>query len=180
MAPARTITDEELLQLPKDGNKYEVVNGELVMSPGAGLPHERIVMLLGSELVQFVKQRRLGDVFGSNALYVLPSGNKRGPDISFVAAGRLDDPAISRVFPQLAPDLVVEIVSPSDSPQRILDKVGEYLEAGVRIVWVIDPQHRRAAVYRAITSVREIGEGEALDGEDVLAGFHCALAELLD
>src|SRR5687767_3056916 len=120
MSPARTITDEELLQLPKDGNKYEVVNGELVVSPGAGLPHERIVMLLGSELVKFVRERRLGDVFGSNALYVLPSGNKRGPDVSFVAAGRLDEPGISHVFPQLAPDLAIEILSPSDSPQRVL------------------------------------------------------------
>ena len=180
MSPARTITDEELLQLPKDGNKYEVVDGELVMSPGAGLPHERIVMLLGSELVRFVRKRRLGDVFGSNALYVLPSGNKRGPDVSFVAAGRLDGPGISHVFPQLAPDLAVEVVSPSDSPQRVLDKVGEYLEAGVRLVWVIDPQHRRAAVYRAITSVQEIGEGGTLDGGDVLPGFSCALGELFD
>jgi Uma2 family endonuclease len=180
MSPARTITDDELLQLPKDGNKYEVVDGELVVSPGAGLPHERLVMLLGSELVKFVTERRLGDVFGSNALYVLPSGNRRGPDISFVAAGRLDQPGISRIFPQLAPDLAVEIVSPSDSPQRVLDKVGEYLEAGVRLVWVIDPEHRRAVIHRALSSAEQIDAAGVLDGEDVLPGFRCPLAQVLD
>ena len=180
MSPARAITDEELLQLPKDGNKYEVVDGELVVSPGAGLRHEEVIMLLGSHLTRFVRERRLGRVFGSNALYVLASGNKRGPDLSFVAAGRLDAPGVSRVFPQLAPDLAVEVVSPTDSPQRILDKVGEYLEAGVRLVWVIDPDNRRAVIYRALSSVDRVDESGDLDGEDVLPGFRCRLSDILD
>jgi Uma2 family endonuclease len=71
MSPARTITDEELLQLPKDGNKYEVVDGELVVSPGAGLRHEGIVGELVRILGNFVHERRLGRVFPSNVLYVL-------------------------------------------------------------------------------------------------------------
>ena len=180
MAPARTITDEELLQLPKDGNKYEVVDGELVVSPGAGVPHEKLVVKLAIRLGGYVEAKRLGDVLGSSALYVLPSGNKRSPDLSFVATGRLDEPGISQVFPQLAPDLAVEVISPSDTAQRVLDKVGEYLEAGVRLVWVIDPQKRQAAVYRTITSVREVSGDGALDGEDVLPGFRCPLSEILD
>jgi Uma2 family endonuclease len=179
MASARTITDEELLQLPKDGNKYEVVDGALVVSP-AGLRHEKIVMRLASRLGRFVEERRLGDVLGSNLLYVLPSGNRRGPDLSFVAAGRLDAEGVGTVFPRLAPDLAVEILSPSDSARRVLDTVGEYLQAGVRIVWVIDPEKRQAAVYRTATSVREIGAEGVLDADDVLPGFRCPLAELLD
>ncbi len=179
MATARTtITDEELLRLPEDGNRYEVVDGELRMSP-AGLLHERIVARVIILLGLFVRQRNLGEVFGSNVLYVLPSGNKRGPDASFVACGRLEA-LRDAVFPQLAPDLAVEVLSPGDSPRRVLDKVGEYLQAGVRLVWVIDPATRSAAVYRSLTDVRHVADADELAGDDVVAGFRCRLSDLLD
>lgn len=178
VATAHTsITDEELLRLPKDGNKYEVVDGELRMSP-AGLPHERIVARLLARLGTFAEERKLGDVLGSNVLYVLPSGNKRGPDVSFIDAARAAG-VRDAVFPSLAPDLAAEILSPGQSPRRMLDKVGEYLEAGVRLVWVIDPATRSATVYRSLTDVRHVEENRALDGEDVVRGFRCALSELL-
>ena len=180
MSPARTITDEELLQLPNDGNKYEVVDGELVVSPGAGVPHEKLIIRLAVRLGGHVEANRLGTVLGSSTLYVLPSGNKRGPDLSFVAAGRLEEPGISQVFPQLAPDLAVEVLSPSDSPQRVLDKVGEYLEAGVRLVWVIDPENRRAVIHRALSRVEQIDAEGVLEGEEVVPHFRCRLSEILD
>ena len=180
MSPTHTISDEELLHLPEDGNKYEVVRGELVVSPGAGVPHERLIVRLAVRLGTHVEAQRLGDVLGSSALYALPTGNKRSPDLSFVRSGRLDAPGISQVFPQLAPDLAVEVVSPSDSPQRVLEKVGEYLEAGVRLVWVIDRQARRAVVHRALSSAQEISADGMLDGEDVLPGFRCSLADLFE
>jgi Uma2 family endonuclease len=77
MAPAHTITDEELLQLPSDGSKYEVVDGELIVSPAAGLRHARAVMRLTIRLGSFVEAHRLGDVLGWNTLFLLPSGNRR-------------------------------------------------------------------------------------------------------
>lgn len=179
MATAHSIiTHDDLLRLPKDGNKCEVVDGELRVSP-AGLLHERIVARLIGLLVPFARQRRLGDVLGSNVLYVLPGGNKRAPDVSFVAAGRLTNVRDS-VFPALAPDLAVEVVSPSDSARTVLDRVGEYLQAGVRLVWVIDPEAKRATAYRQLTDVRHLAAGDELDGEDVLPGFLCALSDLLD
>jgi Uma2 family endonuclease len=172
------ITDEDLLKLPRDGNKYELVDGQLLVGP-AGWLHEQIVMRLASRLVAFVESKGLGTVLGSNALFVLPSGNKRGPDISFVAAGRLDR-ARGEAFPKLSPDLAVEVLSPGDSTRRVLDKVGEYLEAGVRLVWVIDPKRRSAAVHRSLGDVRTVtGEG-VLDGEDVIPGFRCHLADIID
>jgi Uma2 family endonuclease len=178
MATSRTtITDEELLRLPKDGNKYEVVDGELRMSP-AGLRHERIVARLIRLLGQFVEERHLGDVLGSNLLYILPSGNKRAPDVSFVAAGRLER-FRHAVFPELAPDLAVEVISPGDSPRQVLDRVGEYLQAGVRLVWVIEPEGRTASIYRTLTDVRNVEESGSLEGDDVLPGFRCALSDLL-
>lgn len=179
MATARTsITDEELLRLPKDGNKYEVVDGELRMTP-VNFHHERVVARLLSRLGQFVTANRLGDVVGSNAMYVLPGGNKRSPDISFLESGR-GEVAAQAVFPQMAPDLAVEVLSPSESPRHVLDTVGEYLQAGVRLVWVIDPVARRAAVYRSLTEIRHVDDTGSLSGEDVIPGFRCTLAELLE
>jgi Uma2 family endonuclease len=180
MSPARTITDEELLQLPEDGNKYEVVDGELVVSPGAGWRHEDIVGELVTRLRSYAKVKGLGTVLPSNLLYVLPSGNRRGPDVSFIAVERATALTPETVFPRFAPDLAVEVLSPSDSPRRVQDKVGEYLEAGVRLVWVIDPENRRAVIYRALSSVDRIDASGELDGEDVLPGFRCRLADLLD
>jgi Uma2 family endonuclease len=126
-----------------------------------------------------VEERRLGDVLGSDALYALPLGNRRGPDVSFVAAGRLTPAAQPKPFPELAPDLAVEVVSPGDRPREVLDKVGEYLQAGVRLVWVIDPQARRATAYRGLTAVHTVDDSGDLDGTDVLPGFRCRLAEVL-
>jgi Uma2 family endonuclease len=177
MATTRVITDEELLRLPKDGNKYELVDGGLRVSP-AGWAHERVVARLMARVSAWVEARGLGDVLGSNALYVLPGGNKRAPDLSFVAAGRLEAAAGS-AWLALAPDLAVEVVSSNDSARPLLDTVGEYLAAGVRLVWVIDPERRSAAAYRSPTDVREIGPSGSLDGEDVLPGFLCPLSDIV-
>jgi Uma2 family endonuclease len=179
MATTRIITDEELLQLPKDGNKYEVVDGELRVSP-AGFPHEQIIAELLLRMRAFANQQRLGAVIGSNALYVFPSGNRRGPDVSFVAASRLTPELRAQTFPQLVPDLAVEVLSPDDRPRYVLDRIGEYLEAGVRLAWIIDPQKRRAVEYRSLSEAREIGPSGVLHGQDVLPGFSCRLGEILE
>jgi Uma2 family endonuclease len=71
------------------------------------------------------------------------------------------------------------VLSPSDQPRAVLDKIGEYLQAGVRLVWVVDPKAGRAAVYRSLTDVRELTLTDSLDGEDLLPGFRCSLAEIL-
>jgi Uma2 family endonuclease len=175
--PSSILTDEELLRLPRDGPKYEVVDGELRVSP-AGAQHERVVARLLIRLGTFVEQHGLGEVLGSNLLYVLPSGNKRAPDVSFVAAGRFTAEARVEVFPRLVPDLAVEVLSPNDRTRAVLDRVGEYLEAGVRLVWVIDPLNRRAAVHRSASEAREIPATASLDGEDVVPGFRCPLQAL--
>jgi Uma2 family endonuclease len=172
------ISDEELFQLPQDGNKYEVVDGELRMSP-AGWRHERAVSALIVALGTFVQERRLGEVLGSNTLYRLPGGNLRGPDVSFVAAGRLPAPGEGSGVLEFAPDLAVEVLSPSDRRRQVLDKIGEYLDAGVGRVWVIDLEHRVAAVYQSLTHVRKLDEDAAIEGEEVLAGFSCPLARIL-
>jgi Uma2 family endonuclease len=179
MATTRTISDEDLVRLPKDGNKHEVVDGELRVSP-AGSLQEFVVARLIARLLVFVEPRELGYVFASNMLYVLPSGNKRCPDVSFVAKGRFAGGRLPRGFFEGSPDLAIEVLSPDDHAREVLDKVGEYLGAGVRLVWVIDPERRRAAVHRSLTEVREIPGDGALAGEDVLPGFVCPLVEFLE
>ncbi len=103
----------------------------------------------------------------------------RSPDVTFVAAGRFPARTLPEGFAELAPDLAVEVLSPEDRPREVLDKVGEYLQAGVRLVWIVDPHRKRAVVYRSLSEVREVGLDADLEGAEILPGFRCPLADLL-
>ena len=170
-------TEADLLAQPKDGRKYELVDGEIRVSP-AGIRHEQITVKLAARLLAHVEADNLGCVLGSSAGFRLPGGNLRSPDVSFVARGRFEG-NVPEGFSAVPPDLAIEVLSPDDRPRQVLDKVGEYLEAGVRMVWVIDPRKSKAVVYRSLSDVREIVSDGDLDGEDVLAGFRCRLGEIL-
>jgi Uma2 family endonuclease len=172
-------TEEDLLRTPKDGCKYELVDGQIRMSP-AGTRHGRVCVRLVVRLDAFVEKERLGYVFDSSTGFRLTGGNVRAPDVSFVARGRFRNEQVPEGFGDLAPDLAVEVLSPEDRSRDLLDKVGEYLQAGVPLVWVIDPRRRTAAAYRSLTDVRTLGPDEALEGGEVLPGFRCALGELFD
>jgi Uma2 family endonuclease len=180
----RFVTDEELLHAPRDGRKYERVDGEMRVSP-AGFRHEGVGMALAARLWVFVTDRQLGHVVGSSAGFRWPSrqadrpDNVRSPDVSFVAAGRFPDERWPVGFAELAPDLAVEVLSPGDNGRDVLEKVGEYLDAGTRLVWVIDPETRTATIHRGVMNVRVVGEADLLDGEDVVPGFACRLADVL-
>jgi Uma2 family endonuclease len=177
MATTRVWTDNELLRLPDDGRKHELVDGALVVSPAGGR-HGRVIVRLTVRLGGFVMERRLGEVFDSSTGYRLPGGNLRSPDVSFVSADRLREGGVPQGFLYVAPDLAVEVLSPDDRPGPMIDKVGEYLAAGVRLVWVIDPESQRAAIHRSLTERREIGPEGSLQGEDVVPDFSCPLAAL--
>jgi Uma2 family endonuclease len=174
----RLATEDDLRAMPEDGRKYELVDGEIRVSP-AGDRHSVIALQLAALLLAFVKERKLGYVLGADAGFRLPGGNVRSPDASFVAAGRFPDNQVPDDWGSLAPDLAVEVISPGDRPRPVLDKVGEYLEAGVRLVWVIDPRRERLVVYRSVTDVRELGPDDLIDGEDVIPGFRFVLRDVL-
>ena len=174
----RARTEEDLLAMPDDGHKYELVDGEIRMIPNGGR-HGVVEAQLVALLVPFVKQHRLGHVTCGDAGFRLPSKNIRSPDVGFVASGRFPEDKVPDDFGDLAPDLAVEVLSPHDRPRHVLDKVGEYLEAGVRLVWVIDPRKQCAVVYRSLSDVQELGPDSVLDGEDVVPGFKCALRDIL-
>jgi Uma2 family endonuclease len=177
MSTTRTWTEEELMALPEDGQKRELVDGEIRVSP-AGAPHGRVIVALSARLYTHVEAHGLGHVFDSSTGVWMPSGNLRVPDITFVSTARLPG-GVPGGFLRVVPDLAVEVVSPGDSPRGIEDKVGEYLESGVPLAWVIDPERREAAVHRSLTDVWSVGLEDVLDGGDVVPGFCCRLGDVL-
>jgi Uma2 family endonuclease len=137
-------------------------------------------MNLALRLGNHVGREGAGQVFAAETGFTLARGpdTVRAPDIAFVRRERLPTP-IPVGFPEFAPDLVVEVLSPGDRPGEVLAKVGDWLEAGARLVWVIDPERRIARVYRQDGSESSITADGQLDGEDLLPGFSCPLAEIL-
>lgn len=176
-------TDDELLALPDDGHKYEVMKGELVVSP-AGIQHEEIGARLIATLVNFVRQRKLGIVCGSSAGYWMqPEGsqprNFLSPDVSFIAKERLGGAKQApKKFFDGAPDLVVEILSPSDTVERLHDKIVDYFENGARLLWVVNPEEQFVLVYHSPQPDQLLRSGDVLSGEQVIPGFTLAVSEL--
>jgi Uma2 family endonuclease len=176
-ASAVTHAVEALYHVPRDGRKYELIKGELIVSP-AGMKHEQI----GAELLflirSFLSQCPIGRVFGSSAGYQLAENIVLSPDVSFVRTERLPGGQVPETFGQFAPDLAVEIVSLHDSLALTETKVRLYLEHGAQLVWVINPKLKQALVYRADGLTSVIESDGALDGETVLLGFACRLTDL--
>ncbi|HYT82258.1 MAG TPA: Uma2 family endonuclease [Gemmatimonadales bacterium] len=177
---ASLLTAEELLHTHVPNKRVELVRGVLVVHEPPGYEHGRITAELGFLLVTHIKETRAGQLLiGDSGFKVAADPDTvRGPDIAFLRSERLPDPH-TRGFPALGPDLVVEVLSPSDRPGETLAKVGDWLEGGVRLVWVIDPARRLTQVYRQDGSTATIRETEPLDGEDVLPGFSCRLTAIL-
>ena len=152
----------------------------MVVREPPGCQHGDVSVNLAAVLHQFVRAHKLGRVW-SDTGYVLSTNpdTVRGPDVSFVRQERVSDP-IPRGFARFAPDLAIELLSPDDRPGKILEKVADYLNAGTLLVWIVDPDRRQARVHRADGTVSVIGESDNLDGEELLPGFSCTLAEVLD
>jgi Uma2 family endonuclease len=174
----RCATEADLLRVPDDGSKRELVDGEIRVTP-AGSRHGLVAVRLSALLHAHVVARRLGYVFDSSTGFRLPGGNVRCPDIAFVAHGRLEGENVPEGFCPVPPDLAVEVLSPEDRSRELLDKVGEYIDCGVRLAWVIDPRARTATVYRSLTRVRSLSSDDDLLGEEVVPGFRCRLGEVV-
>lgn len=171
-------TAEQLERRRDNGHRYDLIQGELYRMSPAGARHGEVAALLAMHLGAFVLPRGLGRVYGAETGFRLADDTVLGPDVAFVAANRLP-PIEQRVgFLRLAPDLVAEIVSPSDRARYVSDKVLAYLDAGVRLVWLVEPRRRVVSVYGADRTARLLGEGDSLDGGEVLPGFRLSLADL--
>jgi Uma2 family endonuclease len=174
------MTAEELLATSVPNKRTELVRGVLVVREPAGGRHGHVTARLAKRLMDVVEARGLGTVFAAETGFLIGADpdTVRAPDIAFVTNERLPDPDLPG-YPALAPDLVVEVSSPGDRPGETLTKVGEWLTAGTRLVWVVDPARRLARVYRPDGSETVVAEADSLDGEDVVPRFNCRLGEIL-
>jgi Uma2 family endonuclease len=180
MAAKKTLmTAHELLYMPDDDMRHELVKGELRTMPPAGGLHGSIAMRLGRRVGTHVEAHDLGEVFGAETGFYLERGpdTVRAPDLAFVAAGRLPGGRLPVGYVELVPDLVVEVVS-TQSQADAEAKVQMWLEAGVRLVWSLHAASKSARIYRPGREVRVLTSDDELDGEDVLPGFRCRVGDL--
>ena len=172
-------TADDLLSMSMSDKRTELVRGELRVREPAGDRHGRVTMNLTIRLGTHVERTAAGQLFAAETGFTLSRApdTVRAADIAFVRRERLPDATPG--FLDLAPDLVVEVLSPGDRPGTMLAKVGDWLEAGAALVWVIDPERRLARIYQADGSESFLADDEALDGGSVLPGFTCALGSIL-
>lgn len=181
MTATKLVTAEELERMPDDGFRYDLIAGELIKQMPAGLEHGALAAVIAWILNNFVIPRELGLVVGAETGFLLARNPDHvlGPDVAFIRADRLpsSEEAWKKYLP-LPPDLAVEIVSPSDRAKTIRDKVIDYLDHGVRLLWVVHPTRRTVTVWTAERITRVLREDEELDGGDVLPGFSVRVGEI--
>lgn len=176
------LTVEDLYALPDDGKKYELQAGMLVSEPLPGTRHGHVAAHVAALLDIHVRRHRLGVVLTNDSGFILSRSpdTVRGPDVAFVSRRRFDDlPDTSKAFPG-APDLAVEVLSPSNTSAGIHTKVAEYLAAGTRCVWVIDSAAETVARHRPLVDPRTFAGSDVLDGEDVVPGFRVKVSDLFE
>ena len=179
-APERLIDATEFETIPDEGYRHELVAGYVVSEPFPTLRHDRIRGRIERLLYAHVTKHALGEIF-CDVGYLLAErpDTVRGPDVSFVSEARLQGIDERRWF-RGAPDLAVEILSPSNRLGEIHAKIADYLAAGARLCWVVDSERRRVAVYRQILFPTHLSPGDLLDGGDVLPGFEVSVDSLFD
>jgi Uma2 family endonuclease len=183
MATKVRLTAEDLWTMPDVEGFCELVDGEIVEMSVPGPQHGGVVAELARRLGERAQALGAGRVVSHAGFRLeLPRDPERvrAPDVAFVSASRLEGGKLPVKVIQGAPDLAVEVVSPSDGAAEVQQKVRDYLEAGSRLVWVLYPEARIASVYRPDGSARLLREGETLEGEDILPGLQVPLAELFD
>lgn len=181
------MTAEQLLGYEMPGKRVELVRGKIVVREPPGWHHGELTVRLSVALGTHLDREQAehgwplsrGRLAAGDPGFTLSRGpdTVRAPDVAYVSRER--HPArMPNGYPELAPDLVVEIRSPSDRPGALLAKVGSWLDAGTQLVWIIDPARMSASVYRANGTQALHTEADVLDGEDVLPGFTIALRDL--
>lgn len=174
-------TEAELSALPNDDYLHEVVGGELVMSPKNNLQHERICQRLNFALEVFNRAHRLGAVFGSSLGFWMGNRNCRAPDVAFVAKARLIKLGYkpdTKSFFTGAPDLAVEVLSPSNTRLEMDERLTDFFTNGAQIAWIVHPDEQFVEVCHSRTDRRLVGPSGFLEGEQLLPGFRLPVIDL--
>ena len=173
------VTAQELYHLPT-GSRYTLVKGELRTMPPAGGEHGSIAMHLGASLYQAVTAQNLGRAYAAETGFLLATtpDTVLAPDVAFVRRERLAQMADITGFIPGAPDLAVEVISPSDSYTEVEEKVTLWLQYGTRMVVVVNPRRRSVTVYRADRPVLFLSEQDEFSGNDVVPGWSMHVRDL--
>jgi Uma2 family endonuclease len=174
------MTAEELLRLPRGQFRYELINGELKTMSPAGHNHGRITANLTLLVGQFVKENKLGAVYGAETGFKLKSDPDTvlAPDLAFVCRQRVEELRDAPGFWPGAPELAVEVVSPSESKPGVSTKVLQWLGYGVKQVWVVDLKHETVTIHRSPEKATTLTKDETLEVPDLLQGFRISIAEI--
>ena len=174
------ITGEQLLEMSSQlMGHVELIKGKIIQMPPAGYAHGRLTHRLGLLLGKYVEMQHLGEMCGAETGFYTSRNpdTVRAPDAAFISKARIPAETYDGYL-ETVPDLTIEVVSPRDRPQAILDKVDECFAAGVKCIWVVYPKRRQVYVYTPGQPVEILGEGDTLTGGDVVPGFQCTVAQI--
>jgi Uma2 family endonuclease len=180
MVTRDAMTAEELYRLSLPNKRTELVAGRLIVREPPGFRHGRVAAGLAAKVWKFVEERHLGVVLTCDPGFILQRGpdTVRAPDIAFISRERLPYPE-PVAYAEVAPDLAIEVLSPGDRPDETLAKVADWLNAGTRLVWLVDPGRRQVRVYREDGTEVLLSDTDRLDGEEVVPGFSIEVADIL-
>ena len=173
------LTPDDLLKMP-DGDRYELVDGHLVECD-MGSRSSHVGGILFRMLGDYCAEHRLGWTYPADCGYQCFADDPkrlRRPDASFIRLGRLPGEQTPDGFIRIAPDLVVEVLSPNDLAYETGRGVEDFLRAGTRLIWVVNPDTRTVLVYRGDGTIQGLREQDELSGEDTLPGFRCRVGDL--
>ncbi|ACK65075.1 protein of unknown function DUF820 [Rippkaea orientalis PCC 8801] len=170
------LSDEQfyqLCQVNEDWKLEQTAKGELIIMPPVGAISGNRESEFNADVVIWNRQTKRGKVFSSSTIFSLPNGGKRSPDVAWIANERWEalTPEEQEKFPPICPDFVIELRSRSDALNQLQEKMHEYLNSGLRLGWLIDPQTQQVEIYRQNQSVEIVSLPTTLSGEKVLPGF---------
>jgi Uma2 family endonuclease len=179
---ASTFTADDLVRMPDDGWRYELVRGELKKMPPAGFEHGSLTVRLTWPLAQHVNTHDLGVVTAAETGYLLATDpdTVMAPDIGFVRKERVDQAGKVKGYWPGVPDLAVEVISPNDTYTEVEEKAVEWLSAGCPMVLLLNPRRRTATLYRSPHQIELFSEGETLDLGGVVTGFSMGVNDIFD
>ena len=175
-------TADQLFAIPDDGNRYELINGSLKMMSPAGAEHGKIAGRIYVRLASHVEQNELGTTYAAETGFRISDSpdTVRAPDAAFISQRRLASLESTRGYLPLAPDLVVEVISPSDSFSAVEQKAQQWIEAGCLLVLVADPENVLLRAYTGDGQVRDFHEGQTFAAKKACPGWKLDVNDAFD
>jgi len=182
MSTVTLVTAEQLVDMPNNGFRYELVAGELRKMSPSGWKHGDVAIRVSARLIAHVEGLNLGKLFAAKSGFLIARDpdTVRAPDAALVLRQNLPDCHPEEAFWPGAPDLAVEVVSPGDRTGDVDEKVKAWFDAGSKSAWVVNPQWRSVTIFHSATDIRTLSEADELTDEDVLPGFRCRVAEFFE